>query len=80
MNAVLDIGWALVSGAVALCVGTRMGKRYIRGRLSNGWVLVLSGAVSLFAACVTTLLLHVPARDYIWLGALIGALAYGALE
>jgi len=80
MSALQDIGLGLVSIVAAFCVGTCVGKKYIRGRLSNEWVLILTVVVGLFAAWITFFLLHVPARYSLWVAVLIGSAAHGALE
>ena len=80
MNTLLDIGLGLASIVAAFCVGTYVGKRYIRGRLSNEWILILTIVVGLFAASITFFVLHVPAKYSVWLASLIGSTAHGASE
>ncbi len=80
MNALLDIGLGLSSIVAAFCVGNYVGKKYVRGRLSNGWVLVLTMVVGLFAVSITFIVLHVPAKYSLWVAVLIGSAGHGALE
>lgn len=80
MNALLDIVLPLVFAAIALCVGTYVGKKHLRGRLSNGWVLVLANAVGLFTLGIAIFLLHLPGTYCFGLAVFLGSAGYGALE
>lgn len=80
MNTLLDISVGLVSIVAAFCVGTHVGKKHIRGRLSNEWVLLLTIVVGLLAASIIITLLHVPAKYSLWVAVLIGSVGHSALE
>jgi hypothetical protein len=78
MSRFLIIVLALGSSLAAGFLGSYIGRKYVRGRISTEWVLALTLMLGLFAIWILIFVLHIPLEYIFWVAVFLGSVAYGA--
>ncbi len=70
----------LLSTLAAIYAGGYVGKRFLRNRISAGWVLVLTWGLALVTGYLFIITLGWPVEYVLWVAAFIGSIGSGAIS